>query len=148
MGLLSSIEQAVVAKLGSQTGGALLGPIMNMLKPNNAAGAPKNIGGGHGGAVGGLAAIGGLAGLIQLFHSHGLTDIINSWIGTGPNKSITTDQLHQVLGDQHLAEISNQMGTTPDNALGHLQQILPNLIDRLTPNGQIPSEQELLTHLS
>ena len=74
---------------------------------------------------------GGLGGLAEKFNQAGLGDVLGSWIGTGPNASITGDQLGSVLG-------GDLMGMSETDAAGQLAQGLPDLIDRLTPQGEAP----------
>lgn len=87
---------------------------------------------------------GGLAGLVQQFEQQGLGQVMSSWIGTGQNLPVTADQLKQVFGSGGLAAIAQEAGLSPDQALGSLTQILPQLIDGLTPNGQAPQGGNLM----
>ena len=87
---------------------------------------------------------GGLSGLVQAFEQQGLGSVISSWVGTGQNLPINADQLKQVLGAGPLAAVAQQAGVSADQGLGALTQLLPQLIDRLTPNGQLPQGGNLL----
>lgn len=122
MGLLDS----VVGALGQSQGGGqpdLLGAVIGML-------------GQGGGQAGGL---GGLAGLVAKFQQSGLGDVAASWVGTGENKPIAPDQLGGVLGNDMLSGLAQQMGMNQGDLLGQLSQMLPQVVDKLTPNGQLPS---------
>ena len=82
---------------------------------------------------------GGLGGLVQAFERQGLGDIVSSWIGTGPNLPISSDQLHQALGSSQISAFASQAGVPADGVGPILAALLPSLIDRMTPNGQLPA---------
>ena len=81
---------------------------------------------------------GGLDGLIAKFGQAGLGDLVASWIGKGENLPISADQLKQVLGEGTIADIASKFGMTPSQAGGHMADMLPNIIDQLTPHGSLP----------
>ena len=81
---------------------------------------------------------GGLSGLVQQFTSQGLGHIVNSWIGTGQNLAISPQQLNAVLGSDQLKTIATRAGLSPETAQSGLAQLLPQIIDRMTPNGEMP----------
>lgn len=81
---------------------------------------------------------GGLSGLVQQFTSGGLGHIVSSWIGTGQNLPISPEQLQSVLGSNQLQAIASQAGLSPENASTGLASLLPQLVDKLTPDGQLP----------
>ena len=62
----------------------------------------------------------------------------DSWVGTGPNAGVSPDDLTQALGNTGLGNLAAQLGTTNGQAGSILSQILPELVNQLTPNGQIP----------
>lgn len=82
---------------------------------------------------------GGLGGLASKFNQAGMGDVMNSWIGSGQNQPINGDQLTQVLGQDTIGQIASQLGMGHGDAAGALSQILPGLIDQLTPHGQAPA---------
>lgn len=90
---------------------------------------------GGGGADGGL---GGLAGLAEQFQRGGLGDVMSSWVGTGANQPISPDQLGGVLGGDLIGEMMQRTGMGQGDLLGQLSQILPQMVDRATPEGRIP----------
>lgn len=98
--------------------------------------------GGLSNILGGLLAnnseLGGLGGLVDRFHQNGMGDIVSSWIGKGQNLPITADQIASVLGSGTLGNIASQLGIDPAQASGQLAQMLPGLIDKLTPHGTLP----------
>jgi len=86
---------------------------------------------------------GGLQDLIQAFQRSGLGDIVSSWISTGQNEAISPRQLEQALGDDRIGQLSRDAGLSSQQALGALAQLLPVIIDRLTPQGQPPAQNDL-----
>jgi uncharacterized protein YidB (DUF937 family) len=80
---------------------------------------------------------GGIDGLVQSFKDKGLADVVGSWIGTGQNLPISADQLKSVLGSDKIAEIAQSLGVSHGEAAGQLSEMLPQIIDKLTPNGHI-----------
>ena len=125
MGLLDSVIGAVVnsqgGQGGAQGGGAdLLNAVIGMLGNNNAGG------------------LGGIAGLVEKFQQSGLGDVAKSWVSTGQNMPVSPDQLGGVLGDDMIAGLSRQTGVNQGDLLGQLAQMLPQVVDKLTPNGQVP----------
>jgi uncharacterized protein YidB (DUF937 family) len=86
---------------------------------------------------------GGLNGLIQRFHENGAGDVVSSWIGTGENKPISPDTLTNVLGSGAVGEIAQKAGVSGDQLTGMLASVLPHLVDRATPNGEVPAEGKL-----
>jgi uncharacterized protein YidB (DUF937 family) len=81
---------------------------------------------------------GGLSGLVQQFHDKGLGGLMSSWVGTGQNLPISADQLQHVLGSEQVKDIAAKAGISPDMVTSHLSQLLPMLIDKMTPSGQVP----------
>jgi len=81
---------------------------------------------------------GGLRNIVDSFMGSGLEEIIKSWVGTGSNRPITADQLRDALGSEKLEELASRAGIPADQATKVLKDILPDIIDRLTPNGNIP----------
>jgi len=81
---------------------------------------------------------GGLGGLVERFNQAGLGNVIHSWIGTGENVPITAEQVQQVLGEGQLQQISEETGLAEPEAASQLSDMLPDLVDKLTPAGHIP----------
>lgn len=122
MGLLDSVVGALA---GGQSGGEspLLNIVMQLI--NN----PQT---------------GGLGGLVQSFQQGGLGNIVNSWVSTGQNLPISAEQIQAVLGGGKLQEIAAQLGVSTEQASGGLADLLPQVVDKLTPNGQVPEGGDLL----
>ena len=81
---------------------------------------------------------GGLNGLVQQFQAGGLGHLIQSWISTGPNQPATAQQIQQALGGDRLRQIATRVGLDPNVVAQKLSTILPQVVDHLTPNGQLP----------
>jgi uncharacterized protein YidB (DUF937 family) len=124
MGLLDS----VIGALGSAPAGG-------GGQPDLASAVIGLLGQGQGQGAGGL---GGLAGLVGNFQQGGLGDVVGSWVGTGQNLPITADQLGKVLGNDTVSGLARQLGMGQGDVLGQLSQMLPQVVDKLTPNGQVP----------
>lgn len=137
MGLLDSVIGAASAMMGGQQ------------QPTQQQGGLAGMLGGAGGlgallpvVVGMLAndgKLGGLGGLMEKFNNAGLGDAAKSWVGTGENAPISGDQIGQVLGGDMMGELASTLGMSQGDAAGSLAQMLPGLIDQLTPNGQAPA---------
>jgi uncharacterized protein YidB (DUF937 family) len=95
-----------------------------------------------GGAAGSILS-GGLGELLKQFQQHGQGEVARSWIGTGSNKPIPPHDLASALGEDTLQALSEHTGMSRDEVLAELSKRLPETVDSLTPQGQIPSEQEL-----
>ena len=87
---------------------------------------------------------GGLQGLVQNFHDKGLGGVVSSWVSTGQNLPISADQIHQGLGSDAVKELAAKAGISPDMAGGAIAQLLPALVDKLTPNGQVPAHNSVM----
>ena len=102
-----------------------------------------------GGAIGGEMATvvnsfiqqhGGVQGIVAQLEKQGLGATVQSWVGTGPNQPISPDQVHQVFGSGTLAQIAAKAGLNPQELAQKLSQVLPTAIDKLTPEGRVPSK--------
>ncbi len=114
MGLLDSVTGAIGGAGNAQND--LMSTIMNLI-------------GGHSG---------GLNGLIGQFTSKGLGDVISSWVGTGKNLPISSDQIHQVLGSDTIKNLASKLNMDPNTLTSHISNLLPQAIDKLTPDGKVP----------
>ncbi len=86
---------------------------------------------------------GGLQGLIQTFKEKGLGDAASSWISTGENQPVSGDQIQHALGGNFIQQIAEQLGSSKSEVSGGLANLLPNIIDKLTPNGKLPEGDQL-----
>jgi uncharacterized protein YidB (DUF937 family) len=123
MGLLDSVIGALGQGGGGGGGGGMQGQLLNVVV----------------GMLGNDSGGGGLGGLVSQFNKSGMGDVIASWISTGQNMPVTGDQLSQVLGGDAIANIAKQLGVSQGDAAGQLSQMLPQIVDQLTPQGQAPA---------
>jgi uncharacterized protein YidB (DUF937 family) len=87
--------------------------------------------------------VGGLAGLQNMFQQGGLGHIISSWISTGQNLPISANQLQNVLRSGALQQVAQQAGLDPSQLTNMMSTLLPHLVDKLSPNGQLPDANSL-----
>ena len=111
---------------GSGEGGGLLGNLGGLLE---------------GPAAGGTLS-GGLSDLVKQFQQGGQGDKAESWVSTGPNKPMTAPELEQALGAERIQWLVEQSGMSKDELLAGLSRELPTVVDKLTPEGRVPTEQE------
>ncbi|PSO32735.1 YidB family protein [Bradyrhizobium sp. MOS002] len=139
---------------GSQTGSAPQpspAPTPTHLPPPVNAGAGGGLGdllkGGLGGLLAGGAAgsvlSGGLGDLLNQLQQSGHGDAANTWVGKGENKAIAPGDLANALGADQIESLSAQSGLSRDELLSGLSQYLPQVVDHLTPDGRLPTEQEI-----
>jgi uncharacterized protein YidB (DUF937 family) len=81
---------------------------------------------------------GGLAGVVQQFQQQGLGQLVSSWVSTGQNLPASADQITQGLGAGRLQELAQMAGLSEGATANALTSLLPTIIDKLTPNGQVP----------
>ena len=86
---------------------------------------------------------GGLAGFAQLFQNRGLGDTVSSWISTGQNQPVTGDQITNVLGSEQIQQFAQKLGLSNEDISKGLASVLPQIIDHLTPHGQVPDQGAL-----
>jgi uncharacterized protein YidB (DUF937 family) len=87
--------------------------------------------------------LGGLGGLLERFQQSGHGNVINSWIGSGQNQPVQPGQLGTVLGPNIIKTLAQHSGLSEEELTKQLSQILPGVVDKLTPNGRIPTLAEL-----
>jgi uncharacterized protein YidB (DUF937 family) len=124
MGLLDTVMGTLGGAGGNNGGNPLLDVVMQMLSSNGQSG--------------------GLAGLAKAFQDKGMGDQMASWISTGQNLPISAEQIKAVLGGGQLGQIASQLGMNEQQAAGGLADLLPQVIDTLTPNGQVPQGDDLM----
>jgi uncharacterized protein YidB (DUF937 family) len=107
--------------------------------------APQGEGGGLLGSLGGLLGAGGIGGVLngglgelaERFRQAGQGDKVDSWVQSGPNQNVAPHDLEQALGPQVIDAIANRTGLSRDELLDRLSQVLPEAVDRFTPNGRL-----------
>jgi uncharacterized protein YidB (DUF937 family) len=83
---------------------------------------------------------GGLSGILGKLQQGGLADAAASWVGTGANQPVSADALGGALGPDLMGMIAKQLGGNQQQAAGTMADLLPGLIDKLTPQGQVPAD--------
>jgi uncharacterized protein YidB (DUF937 family) len=122
MGLLDNLENQAVSSLLGGSSNPMAASLLQMIQSQP----------------------GGLQGLVQSFHDKGLGAIASSWVGTGQNMPISADQIHAVLGSDQVKALAAKAGISPDAAGSAIAQLLPGIIDKLTPNGQVPAHSNVM----
>jgi uncharacterized protein YidB (DUF937 family) len=131
---------------GASDGG--LGDILGSIFGGRPGAAPG--GGGLGDILGGLLAgggagnilNGGLGNILNDLQRSGQGKVAQSWVGTGPNESISPRDLESALGADTLDELAQRSGMSRSDLAAGLSEQLPDLVDQLTPHGRLPTEQE------
>ena len=95
-----------------------------------------------GGAAGSILS-GGLGDLMKQFQQNGLGDQADSWVGSGPNKQISPGDLGSALGADQIEALTSQSGLSRDELLQGLSKFLPDVVNHLTPDGQLPDENQM-----
>ena len=90
---------------------------------------------------------GGLGGLLGQLKAGGLGNVADSWVSTGQNLPISPDQITKILGSPQIAQLAQQFGISADALPGQLAGMLPQVVDRLTPQGQLPDQMPQIEHL-
>jgi len=97
------------------------------------------VGGGLAAAVGKLIdENGGVAGLVSKFEKGGLGAVAQSWVGTGANAPVSGNQVHNVFGPNLIQQLAAKAGMSPEDLANKLSEILPGVVDKMTPGGVIP----------
>lgn len=87
---------------------------------------------------------GGIGGLLERAQASGLAETVQSWIGTGANLPISAESIQQLLGPDMMGQITEKTGLPLDQLAGHLSTHLPEAVDGVTPNGELPQGQASL----
>lgn len=113
MGLFDSVAGAVLSKLGGDKG-TMVQVAMDLFNQN-----------------------GGLAGVLEKFKTGGFGEQADSWVSKGENLPITAEQITQVLGSSTINNIADKLGMDPDEISTKVAEYLPQVIDKMTPNGEV-----------
>jgi uncharacterized protein YidB (DUF937 family) len=122
MGLLDDLENNAVSSIMGSTTKPLASQILQMIQQQP----------------------GGLSGLVQNFRDKGLGGLATSWVSTGENLPISADQIQHVLGSTQVEQLAAKVGISPEAASSQLSQLLPTIVDKLTPSGQMPQQGNLM----
>lgn len=112
---------------GSASGGAGIGGLVAMLAP----------------LIGTLLKNGGLSKILSGMQASGLSAQADSWVGTGVNEAVSAEDVRRALGDDEVAQVAAELGVEPDQASEVLAGILPGLVNTVTPDGQVPADEEV-----
>lgn len=115
MGLLDEVGKMLGGSAGAE-GGQLL-PVLQQLLSQN----------------------GGMEGLMQKFQAAGLGNVLSSWLSQGQNLPISSEQIQKVLGSEQVSAIAGKLGVDPQQAAAQLAKFLPEVIDKLSPDGKLPA---------
>jgi uncharacterized protein YidB (DUF937 family) len=124
---------------GGGIGGALSGGLGSLI--------PGGLGGLLAGGAAGSVISGGLGDLLKQFQQSGHGDTANSWVSPGPNKQIAPGDLANALGADQINSLMSQSGLSRDELLSGLSQHLPDVVNHLTPNGRLPTEDEAASQI-
>jgi len=121
------------------------GRLADMLGTNQASSGAGTApaGGGLAGALGGSSLGAGLKDLLDRFRQSGHADKVQSWVSTGANKQIAPNEIEQALGEERIQWLMEQTGMPRDQLLHGLSGELPQAVDKLTPDGRLPTDEEL-----
>jgi uncharacterized protein YidB (DUF937 family) len=133
MGLLDSLIGAATSGQQAGTTGNTAGAAAGGIDPQMLIGIATAL----------LNNAGGLSGLLAKLQQGGLAEAVQSWVGTGANQPVSPDALGSALGPDLLGQLAQQMGGNQQQTAGTLADLLPGLIDQLTPKGQLPADNGL-----
>jgi uncharacterized protein YidB (DUF937 family) len=137
---------AAPTRPGAQPGATTGTPAGSPASSGSTGGLGDLLKGGLGGLLAGGAAgsvlSGGLNDLLKQFQQNGHGEVAQSWIGSGPNKTISPDNLEDALGADRINTLSSLSGMSREDLLNGLSQQLPDVVDQLTPDGRLPTDQE------
>ena len=112
-------------------GGALGNPLLRMLLP----------------AVASMLANGGLSKILSRLHANGKGAQADSWIAKGENRPVAADDVREAAGDDEITSIADQLGVSKDEAAAAVAQVLPHVVDQVSPDGELPADDELESKL-
>jgi len=148
MGLLDGMLGNVLGGVlgGNQGGGGPLGSILGRLGGGQTGSSSgSGMGGMAGAAIMGLALQllqqnGGLSGVLDKLRGAGLGQHVNSWVGTGANMPVGADQLRAAFGGSEIGELASRFGLSPEQATDGLSQVMPELVNQMTPEGEVTGD--------
>lgn len=116
MGLFDSLAGSMLGKLGGEKG-AIAQVAVDLFNQN-----------------------GGLPGVLEKFKAAGFSNEVASWVGSGANLPISAEQIVQVLGSATIQSASNKLGIQPNEISAKIAEYLPQVVDRMTPNGEVSKD--------
>jgi len=155
-GGIGDLLGGILGGSGGQASGASAGGLDDLLGGLLGGGSPAATSGGAniGALVGALAPVvigmlksGGLQKMMSGFQQGGMTAQADSWVSTGPNAPVSGSEMRVGLGESEVRRFAEDAGLPEDEAADVLATVVPQVVDGLTPNGQLPSDDELETLL-
>ena len=135
----ATLPGTTTASTGGSLASGLSGGLSDLMKgPLGSA-----LGGLLAGGAAGSVLSGGLGDLLKQFQQSGHSETVNSWVNTGPNKQISPNDIANALGADQISTLAAHTGLSRDELLAGLAQHLPNVINNLTPDGRLPTEQDV-----
>ena len=128
--------------LGVRGAGAAGGDLGDLLRGGSGGGGTGGLGGMLGGAAGGGLLGAGLSELIKKMQQNGQGDAANSWVGTGANRQLGALDIEAAVGRDDIEALAQETGKPYDEVLSELTKGLPQTVDKLTPAGRMPTEDE------
>jgi uncharacterized protein YidB (DUF937 family) len=122
MGLLDNLQNQAVGPVTGGSSNSLMASVLEMIQKHP----------------------GGLQGLLQSFHEKGLGGLASAWVSNGPNPTASTEEIHQVLGGDQVKQMADAAGISPEAAGSMIGQLLPTIVDKLTPNGQVTENNNII----
>ena len=132
-GLNDLLKGGLGGLLAGGAAGGVLGSVLGNVLGGNAGG----------GAAGSGGLSGGIGDLLKQLQQNGQGDVADSWVGPGENKTIAPNDLANALGADQINALTSRTGLSRDELLSELSQHLPDVINQFTPNGRVPSDNEL-----
>jgi uncharacterized protein YidB (DUF937 family) len=135
-------------------GGSIAKPLMialgalvvgKMMSGSSAPAQPSPIPQSPQGAPQGGGLMGGLGGLLDQLTKAGHGQVANSWVAPGPNAPIQPTQLGSALGQTTVSDLARSAGMSEQELLAQLSRVLPGVVDKLTPDGRVPSQPEIMS---
>jgi uncharacterized protein YidB (DUF937 family) len=152
MAILGLLAWKTIRHLGGNQGAPSSAPARATSEPGGAGGSFADIlkgslGGLLAGGTAGSVLSGGLSDLLKQLQQGGQGEAANSWVSNAPNKPISPGNLANALGADQIEHLTSQSGLSRDELLSGLSQYLPRVVDHLTPDGRVPSENEVSSRL-
>jgi uncharacterized protein YidB (DUF937 family) len=143
--VVSQLDDVLGSLLGGKGGGGGgdLGSILGGLTGSGGRGGGGNMLAALLPLAGSLLAGGGLQKMLSGFQAKGLGAQADSWVGTGANEAVSGAQVRDVVGDDEIGSVAQKLGVSNDQAADALAEVLPKVVDHASPDGQLPSQEEL-----
>ncbi len=146
----SSLDDILGGLLGGKGGSGGLDDLLSGLSPGTSrSGAASGVGGGGGllasllPMLGAFLASGGLNKILSGLQARGLSAKSDSWIGLGPNEALSASEVEDVISEEELTRLAEQVGASKEETAAAIADVLPQLVDRVSPAGELPPEEDL-----